>query len=141
MTANFEMFAAEQSSAAGEGAAVDGVELAGDPGALVGAEVDGHPGDVLAGAGPAERDLALHHRVPALAARDVVEAERVDDAGADRVDADVVAAGLRCRPAGGWRDACLRRRVRSSARRHQLPPDRRDVDDAAAVALRDQSLS
>ena len=55
-------------SAAGEGAAVDGVELAGDPRALVGAEVDGHPGDVLAGAGPAERDLTLDHGIPPIPA-------------------------------------------------------------------------
>ncbi len=86
-----EMFVSA-ASAAGEGAAVDGVELAGDPRALVGAEVHGHPGDVLAGAGPAERDLALDHGVPRLAAGDVVQAEGVDDAGADRVHADAVAA-------------------------------------------------
>ena len=35
-------------------------------------------------------------------------------------------------------DARLRRRVRRGARGHQLPADRRDVHDAAAVALRDE---
>ena len=38
-------------------------------------------------------------------------------------------------------DAGLRRRVRRGARGHHLPADRRDVDDAAALALRDELLA
>ena len=79
-------------SAPGEGAAVDAVELAGDPRPLVGAEVDDHPRDVVAGAGPSERHDPAHHLVPRLAARDVVHAVRVDEAGADHVDADTSSA-------------------------------------------------
>src|SRR3954453_13473104 len=131
----------EGASAAGEGPAVDGVELAGDPRALVGAEVDGHPGNVLAAAGAAERDLTLDHGVPPIPARDVVEAEGVDDAGADRIHPDAVTAELRRHRARERMDARLRRRVRGRARRHQLAADRRDVDDAAAVALRDEVLT
>ena len=40
--------------------------------------------------GAAQRDVGDDHLLPLLAAPDVVHADGVDDAGADRVDADAV---------------------------------------------------
>ena len=48
-------------------------------------------GDVVAGAGPAQRDERVDELVPGVAAADVVHPRRVDDAGADGVDPHAVA--------------------------------------------------
>src|SRR5207245_735933 len=84
-----------------------------------------------------ERDVALDEIVPAFAAAEVVHAEGVDDARAYRVDADFVRREFERHRAAEGVDGRLGGGVGGGGGRREFARNRGDVDDAAAVALRD----
>ena len=110
--------------------AVDGDDLASDIRRLVASEPRDRLGDVFGRAEALERN-GVHVRLLDVVGKDVGHL-RLDEAGRDRVAADVAATKLlRCR-LGKRNDAALRRRVVSLACVASKSDDGRDVHDCSA---------
>src|SRR3954464_11885660 len=97
-------------------AAVDEDRLPGDVGAVVGGQESAHAGHLVRGAGPVERDVAVHH----LRLDRVLDPGTVDrgDGGAraDAVDTDAPAGVLERQRAGEVLHAALAHAVAEIAR-------------------------
>ena len=91
---------------------------------------------VWSAAAPEWERGALRRRVVGRALAGVLRG--ADGARRDGVDADARAPELERRGAHEGEHPCLRRRVRRAERHRAQSRERRDVHDAAAIALRDQ---
>src|SRR6266478_603767 len=125
------------SSVAPHGAAIDVDRLAGYPLAAIGHQEKDQLGAFGAVAGVAQWNETLDELFPAFAAAEIVKTKRIDDTGADRVDADTVRREVERHRTAERVNRRLGRGIRRGLGLSDLAGDRRDVDDAAALALRD----
>src|SRR6185437_9695253 len=98
-------------------------------------------GALVAVARVAQWNKTLDVLFPAFAAAEVVEAKGVDQAGTYRVDADAVGREVERHRAAECVDGGLGGGVGGGLGRRDFARDRRNVDDAAAVALSDHFSS
>ncbi len=120
-------------------AAVDDHGVADHEGGRVRAQPDDGRGDLLGLAHPPDRLLRDHLRAPfGRAPGEAIHHRRVDVAGADGVDADVLRGVVEGRRLGEADHAVLRGGVRGAALDADDPCARGRVDDRAAALLEDQ---